>query len=113
MTLPSISPSLTPPPHPRSLTLTLSLTESDHLLGGLSSGHQVGRGRHTVPCHQAVTVNGADMGDMLIHLASNSARRSVRSPPHNLHTHTHTHSQIHISADTLSHVTLNFLEYVY
>lgn len=98
MTLPSISP---PPP----------FQESDHLLGSLSRGRQVGRGRHTVPCHQAVTVNGADMGDMLIHLASNSARRPVRSPVsarNEQSTHTHTSE-----ADTLSHITLNFPEYVY
>lgn len=47
--------------------------------GRLSWGRQVGHGRHTVPCHQAVTVKGVDMGDMLIHLASNQARRPVCS----------------------------------
>lgn len=95
------SPSRTPPTsrlvyHPLSLSPSASLPESDHLLGGLSCGRQVGRGRHTVPCHQAVTVNGADMGDMLIHLASDSARRPVRSPvsaryEQSTHQNTHTH----------------------
>lgn len=55
-------------------------------------GHQVGRGRHTVPCHRAVTVNGADMGDMLIHLASNSARRRLRSSVSVQKTYTHLHT---------------------
>lgn len=70
--------------------------------GGLG-GHQVGRGHHTVPCHRAVTVNGADMGDMLIHLASNSARRPLRSSvsaqkkyTHSIsHTGTDTHARTH------------------
>lgn len=96
-----------------SLSPSLSLQESDHLLGGLSSGRQVGRNRHTVPFHQAVTVNGADTGDMLIHLASNSAKRLVHSTG-SAHNEQNTHQNTHTSnADTLSHVTLNFPEYVY
>lgn len=108
---------LCPEPVSDSLFLSLPLPPSpfpwDHLLGGLSRGRQVGRGHHTVPCHQAVTVNGADMGDMLIHLASNSTRRPVRSPvsarnKQNTHMDTHTPE-----ADKLSHVTMNFLECIY
>lgn len=72
-------------------------------------GHQVGRGRHTVPCHRAVTVNGADMGDMLIHLASNSARRRLRSSVSvqkkytHIHTHIHAHTQSRIRVHRHTH----------
>lgn len=72
--------------------------------GGGGGGHQVGRGRHTVPCHRAVTVNGADMGDMLIHLASNSARRRLRSSVSVQKKYTHIHIHTHIHAHTQSHI---------